>query len=308
MNEKSLTDFLDDEAKKRSDLEQERDKLFIKIKNFNAITWIVVGFGFFPIAIGLYRYFCCRDIELNELGDFYSGSVASLWSLAGLLFIYVAFLGQKQQLLNQQIEISHSKEEVRQTRMELEGQKEEFKIQNKTLKLQRFENTFFNMINLLHEIINLMGDGTTSLKGRSYINGVCRAIDKEINSSKRTNLNQGKTKLEVISLAYNRIWLKRFRDNFEHYFRHVFSFLYYIRHKSNLPEEEEQSYIDILISQFSSDELYLIFYYAIFDRSCHPEYSRLLNYYDIFDLLELSRIPLNKDEIESLVSSKVDSY
>lgn len=32
--------------------------------------------------------------KASELGDFLGGTVGSLWSLAGLIFVYVAFLGQ----------------------------------------------------------------------------------------------------------------------------------------------------------------------------------------------------------------------
>jgi hypothetical protein len=44
----------------------------------------------------------------NEYGDFVGGVVASIWSLAGLMFIYVAFLGQKLQLLLQQLELRYT--------------------------------------------------------------------------------------------------------------------------------------------------------------------------------------------------------
>ena len=39
-------------------------------------------------------------------------------------------------------------------RQELEAQREEFSTQNETLRLQRFENTFFNMMELQQSIVN----------------------------------------------------------------------------------------------------------------------------------------------------------
>ena len=43
--------------------------------------------------------------DWGNYGSYLQGTVASLWSLAGTLLIFVAFLAQKQQLLRQQIEL-----------------------------------------------------------------------------------------------------------------------------------------------------------------------------------------------------------
>jgi hypothetical protein len=128
-----------------------------KVKKYTNWAWIFVGAG---IAISVFSiiYFLCKNNDngfaLNLLGDFLGGSVASLWALAGLFFIYVAFLGQKQQLLNQQLELMYSQLEVKYTRLELAGQKEEMKEQNSTLRQQKFENTFFQLISLFSSSVN----------------------------------------------------------------------------------------------------------------------------------------------------------
>jgi hypothetical protein len=128
-----------------------------KITLYTKWAW---GFVWSGIVIGILSviYFICSNTEngfaLNLLGDFLGGSVASLWALAGLFFIYVAFLGQKQQLLNQQLELMYSQLEVKYTRLELAGQREEMKEQNLTLRQQKFENTFFQLINLFGSIVN----------------------------------------------------------------------------------------------------------------------------------------------------------
>lgn len=44
--------------------------------------------------------------------------------------------------------------ELRLQREELKAQRDEFTLQNKTLKLQRFENTFFNMMQLQQQIVS----------------------------------------------------------------------------------------------------------------------------------------------------------
>ncbi len=142
---------------RQSEITDELSNLESKIVTYTNWAW---GFVWAGILIGLLSvlYFICSNKEegfaLNLLGDFLGGSVASLWALAGLFFIYVAFLGQKQQLLNQQLELMYSQLEVKYTRLELKGQKEEMKLQNETLRQQKFENTFFQLLTLFNSIVN----------------------------------------------------------------------------------------------------------------------------------------------------------
>lgn len=63
--------------------------------------------------------------KLSAVGSYFQGAVGSLWALAGLMFIYVAFLGQKQQLLLQ--------------RQEMKEQEGQFRLQQKSIRKQNFE-------------------------------------------------------------------------------------------------------------------------------------------------------------------------
>jgi hypothetical protein len=143
--------------KRESEINTELSTLETNIKSYSNWAWGFVWAGI-VISILSVLYFICANTDkgfaLNLLGDFLGGSVASLWALAGLFFIYVAFLGQKQQLLNQQLELMYSQLEVKYTRLELAGQKQEMKEQNLTLRQQKFENTFFQLINLFSSIVN----------------------------------------------------------------------------------------------------------------------------------------------------------
>lgn len=144
---------------REKDVITEIKKLEKKVSKYNNWAWFFVILGGI-IGIGAsFIFFCIKgfcfcDFELNLLGDFLAGSMGAIWSLAGLFFIYVAFLGQKQQLLNQQLEIMYNQLELKYTRHELAGQQQEMKNQNKTLKIQNFENTFFSLLNLLSKIID----------------------------------------------------------------------------------------------------------------------------------------------------------
>ena len=161
MDQKTLEQEIQESSsrieKREENINKELESLANRIVDFTRWAWIFVILGF-AIAIFSTILFLCQDagngFTLNLLGDFMAGTVASVWSLAGLFFIYVAFLGQKQQLLNQQLEIMYSQLEVKYTRLELSGQREEMIEQNQTLKQQKFENTFFQLLSLFNSIVN----------------------------------------------------------------------------------------------------------------------------------------------------------
>ncbi|WP_439131563.1 hypothetical protein [Polaribacter sp.] len=150
--EKEIEDSKNRIEERQHLIEIKLSKLDSKIKNYSNWAWFFVILGVIIIMISSYYFIKMTDVEkfeLNLLGDFLSGSVASIWSLAGLFFIYVAFLGQKQQLLNQQLEIMYSQLEVKYTRLELAGQKAEMKLQNETLKIQKFEKHLFSNVEFI---------------------------------------------------------------------------------------------------------------------------------------------------------------
>ena len=103
-------------------LRSEEPLLERRITLFSRIGWGLVAVGFYPLIHGVVAYLTGSLRGLAELGDFLGGTMASAWTLAGLCFVYVGFLGQKQQLLLQQLELSA-------TRTELEGQKRQLENQ-----------------------------------------------------------------------------------------------------------------------------------------------------------------------------------
>ncbi|WP_334127020.1 hypothetical protein [Empedobacter brevis] len=195
------------------------------------VAWIFVLIGFIIVGFSVNYYIKNDKFELNELGDFLSGSVASTWSLAGLLFVYVAFLGQKQQLLQQQLEILYNQFELKQNRLELKNQRLEMTLQNNTLKIQKFENTFFQMLSLFHSIVNSMeikDSNNNSFKSRELFNILLSNLNTLfIHYVNRNSYNQYseliiKSKDDLnerhIKIVYEDFYLK-YRNHLSHYFR-----------------------------------------------------------------------------------------
>lgn len=116
----------------QNDKTEEKDTSFIIISV--VVTLVIIGFW-------LLTYYCLKDIGSQERGTFGDmfGSINALFSGLALAGIILTILLQRKELKLQ--------------REELQDTRKEFETQNETLKLQRFENTFFNILNLHHQIV-----------------------------------------------------------------------------------------------------------------------------------------------------------
>lgn len=76
------------------------------IKQFQIFAIVLFSLGLVIVVYGLFNI---NNLELNELGDFYAGTVGISWTLCSVVLIYIAFLGQKMQLQLQTKELKMSK-------------------------------------------------------------------------------------------------------------------------------------------------------------------------------------------------------
>jgi hypothetical protein len=264
------------------------------ITTYTKWAWIFVWVGFLIGVIGLIFFIVSGSdnvYSLNLLGDFYGGTVASLWSLAGLFFIYVAFLGQKQQLLNQQIEIMYSQLEVKYTRLELEGQKKEMIEQNKTLRQQRFENTFFQLLRNHQEIVN-------AIDLRKATNMTLQGRDCFRHFNDKFNESVGNTLGDIKGIAHTIKGYMKFYDvnqaNLGHYFRHMYRILKFIDESEEISDTEKYKYSNFLRALLSSYELVLIFYNGLGDYG-KEKFKPLIEKYSILKNLDWKLLKNQKD-------------
>jgi hypothetical protein len=120
-----------------------------RLKNW-AWVFVFIGIGIF-IACVFYLFFNDKA-KINEVGDFIGGVVGSLWALAGLFFIYIAFIGQK-------VEIKLQQEDLTLTREELQKTKEVFKQQSRIMLNQQSDTTFFNLLENHRKLIDSFKKG-----------------------------------------------------------------------------------------------------------------------------------------------------
>lgn len=308
MTDKELNKEIEEASQRiearQSEIEKELEKLTKQISSYTKWAWIFVLFGGLVAVFATVLYLCKNTdtgFGLNLLGDFMAGTVASIWSLAGLFFIYVAFLGQKQQLLNQQLEIMYSQLEVKYTRLELSGQKEEMIEQNNTLRQQKFENTFFQLLNLFNSIVNSLDVRNRSTKvvttsGRDCFEVFFKRINLHLNTIIYGN-SSGSGDLSKCSIkqaveAYDRFYSND-KSDMSHYFRTIYHIIKFI---DTSDIDNKKQYTSIVRAQLSSYEQILLFYNCLHENGIE-KFKPLIETYALFKNIDSSLI-INQEHMD----------
>jgi hypothetical protein len=104
---------------------------------------LIVSISIVLLLIVLWVAFFYWNLETKlehraQIGDSF-GSLNALFSALALAGVVITIILQSR-------ELGLQRDELKETR-------KEFQIQNETLKIQRFENTFFSLLNLHHQIV-----------------------------------------------------------------------------------------------------------------------------------------------------------
>ncbi|MEH7735529.1 putative phage abortive infection protein [Bacillus pumilus] len=131
-----------------------KESFKFKENKWTFFGWSVIGLAILaPTFLLLFRDSIVIDFNnLGPIGDFFGGTTVGLLTLASMLFVISSISMQKKQLGMQQEELKMQREELAKTR-------EEFELTNRTLTKQQFESTFFNMINLHHNLLKDLEGG-----------------------------------------------------------------------------------------------------------------------------------------------------
>ncbi|MBT9250399.1 putative phage abortive infection protein [Bacillus halotolerans] len=166
-----MEELKEKEEEKEEEIEEKENK-WIWIGGIIAFVAIIT-----PILLFVLNYFFCLEETIGALGtvgDFLGGSTVGLFSLSSIIFVVAAIVMQKEELSMQRRELTMQRTELKRTR-------KEFELSNKTLKKQQFETTFFNMINLQHNILKEIKilDGDNIFTGRDAIEAIFKDIKDE---------------------------------------------------------------------------------------------------------------------------------
>lgn len=256
----------------------------------------------------------------GTFGDSF-GSINSLFSglaLGGI--IYTIFMQKK--------ELSLQREELKNTR-------KEFTIQNKTLRLQRFENTFFNLLSLHHQIVNsidlsfetvktdfdFVSFGKKKQKEKRYIN--VTKIGRDVFEYKYQyllgDIKSASEDLDSIKNSYINTY-KSVQADFGHYFRNLYRIIKLVdetefhTHSEFETSENDEKYFDMLKytmanyktrykytsmirSQLSDYELLWLFYNCLSDNG-NEKFKPLIEKYSLLKNIPKDKLHNNKIEEE----------
>lgn len=258
----------------------------ISKEQVKATRYTILAFSFILIGAStfIYWFISGNNNDLDKLGDYVGGVVTSIWSLAGLIIIYVAFLGQKQQILQQQKEMLYNRIEISMTR-------EEMVQQNETLSRQRFENTFFQMLSLHHQIVDSIEyiHPNRTRTGRDAFKFIYEQIFNEMKDKRKEDFN---ITLETYLKHY-----KRSQHLLGHYFRNLYHIIKLVKYSDI---EDKYRYTSLVRAQLSSHELLMIFYNCLTTNGIEKfkpliEEFRLLKNMPIEELV----YPLDKDQYKN---------
>lgn len=258
------------------------------------IAWLVS-------MVILYLFFRKNAPETAQFGDMF-GVVNALFSglaLGGV--IYTIFL---------------QKDELKLQRKELRETRKEFESQNDTLKLQRFENTFFQLLTLHHEIIdklNFTENGTTTQRNvfQLAVHSLANVLESNQGKGRTVEYMLGMIEddsdefvkgiadaTDEIKNGYNSFYL-HFGTSLSHYFRNLYHIFKYIHTSELLSNDQKQFYATLVRAQLSPDELYLLLYNGVVEDFGYPNFLYLDKIYDILQ---------NFDKKDKLLTFHFEAY
>lgn len=256
----------------QQDIQAKVGKLETHIRRVNIVAWFLVWFGVAVVLSGLVKLLIgdtttAADAAttakfswsaLAALGSYFQGTVASIWALAGLLFIYIAFLGQKQQVLQQD--------------SELLDQKRQFQLQHDSIRLQNFENAFFQLLALHNEIVNAMRDADLDKRLSDYdrkpdaLGRDCFARWYDEFKSKPWGGTGGIPRPKSVEEKFAHFY-NEYQGNLGHYFRNLYHLIKFVNESDALKDidasveyKNRRRYTSLVRAQLSAYELALLFY------------------------------------------------
>ncbi len=220
--------------------------------NFLAVCAALAVLAGFYIIFLFYRHvnnlpetdFGMQPDNLSIIGEFFGGTVGSIWALAGVILFYLALIYQRRELELQ-------RQELKDTREILEGQ-------SITIAIQQFENTFFQLLNFHLEASRKI---QTQQSGNGF-ELIFNDFKKSVNGVKRKRKSDGSSSTlddEVFENSFRTVY-DSYKNTLSHYMESYKSLIYFIDEQSRNPE----FYYNIIKPHLQEQEVLIQFYYFLF--------------------------------------------
>ena len=271
------------------------------------VAWVCVILGGIAAGFGL----CAIHREdkgfssLTNLGNFGSyaqGSVASLWSLGALFFLYATLLAQRRQIEQQehQLELQRGQFESEQKRQKFEHEQQEvqFQLQQRALELQSYENSFYQLLTLFSAVRHEVTLKHEQFEGeiKTYEGIKCFSASRNLikaayhHQAAARQPDAGSHELQEIETAARDFFMQfytPFKEELDQYFRILYHVIKYVDSSPVLvTDAERRRYTSLVRAQLSDNELFLLFYNGICPHA--EKFRPLIEKYGLLEHLDKS--------------------
>jgi hypothetical protein len=212
---------------------------------------LLVAIGGFEWRQGYEAFFGTGKPTLGDWGNygsFLQGTTATLWSLAGLLIIFVAFLAQKQQLT----------------------------LQQRQFEQQSFENHFFQLLSLHNSIVEDIREKDDERQGRVIFSVLHRKVTTTYQGRADGPIENDTEELAVG--CYETVFDEQ-PEVLGHYFRNLYHIIKFVD-ESRVPDKKR--YTSIVRAQLSSYEHIMLHYNGISTYG-EAKFKRLIEEYALLE-------------------------
>ncbi len=229
-------------------------------------------------------YTYSNHAALGPIGDWMAGTSVPWLTAATVLIILATFIVQSKELI---------------------VAKEAAQKQSYTLGKQRFDSTFYNMVQLHHEIVR--GISKTEIQ-TDYLSDQRTSIPVQKNG--REVLKDLVNSSGLLGIGSKDQLLSKYQDLYDHhddvlghYFRNLYNLIRVIDESTELviqdrktkeendeaTNEERKAYVRIIRAQLSFSELILIFYNSFTEDG--DAFKKYIKKYDLLDNLKAKKLP-----------------
>lgn len=250
-----------------------------------------------------------QDSKEALFGDSF-GSVNAIISALAFIGVVVALWMQQRQIQLQREDLALQRQDLRNNTKELERQSNEFEEQNRNIRLQRFENTFFQMLSLHHEIVAGLKVNIKLSLGSGLISDYTTVTGREVFNILYTKAyigdrkNQNDAGIKDVIENFKLRGYRRINEisTFDHYFRNLYRIIKFV---DSIPErrdekdkegiltlKEKKEYIAIVRASISEYELVLLFFNCLYmkDFIQEPQFKKFVEKYHLFNNIRPEKI------------------
>ncbi|PFE48193.1 hypothetical protein CN318_29780 [Bacillus cereus] len=285
------------------------------------LTWI--GIILIPIAILMPWVVVHFDLsslgEFGTVGDFIGGTTVTFLTGASVFLLIATNIMQRKELQMSRQSIDEMVKQTKASIKQAEEAKKETQITNQTMKKQQFETTFFNMLQLHHQIVENIQLRTKheDLRGRKAIEEIKKIFVNSLGEKQYFVENPEKGRADWLGDFEMRISFlrkffgtpngiskemlnevyKEFHNEYGnaigHYMRNNYRIVKFI--VENVVDNEEEAkgdkifgdkrfYFGTLRAQWSNAEFELILINSLYERN--SKFKNLIKEHDVLDIQE----------------------